>query len=500
MLPKINLAVMELPSYQALISGLGGALIAVWVLKLIGRAYFTPLRGIPGPWHAPLTCLWLKKQTLAGRRTQYVHDMHIKFGSVVRISPEEVSVSDTTAFKEIHRIGGNYRKSPWYQSFRQGEVADLFSMLDPREHAQRRKLLAPLLSNSALMRNWFDTIVDKLNLTITKMKHQQLQQGKVDIFMWWTFMTADVISHLAFGEPLGMLDQERKTEHMQKIEDAIKLGLVGAELPFVRSLLEWTPIRSVQDMVNADAEVQSLARDIMTKTMRDGIGSTNIFSKMVAEKDKDAQLLSDYQLAYEAGGLIVAGSGTTAVSLTYLVWAVLSRPAVQARLEAEVENLPTGFSDSNLEALPYLSAVIEETLRLYGAAPGALPRVVPGGGARLAGYFIPQGTTVSTQSYTYHRDPQTYPEPEEFLPERFLNASGQFEAPKTGVYAPFGAGSRTCIGIHLARIELRHGAAFFFRECKGARLAPETTPLSMEMVNYFLMSPRSEKCWVTLLK
>lgn len=199
---------------------------------------------------------------------------------------------------------------------------------------------------------------------------------------------------------------------MQKIEDSTKLGLVGAELPFVRSLLEWTPIRSVRDIVNADVEVQSLATDVMTKTLRDGIGTTNIFSKMVAEKEREAQALSDYQLAYEAGGLIVAGSGTTAVSLTYLVWAVLSQPAVQARLESELEKLPAGFSDSDLEALPYLAAVIEETLRLYGAAPGALPRVVPEGGAKLAGYFIPQGIIVSTQAYTYHRDPEAYPEPE----------------------------------------------------------------------------------------
>ncbi|EEU33959.1 uncharacterized protein NECHADRAFT_97923 [Fusarium vanettenii 77-13-4] len=480
---------MGLPGYQAILSIIGAALLAGWLV--IGRAYLTPLRAIPGPWHAPLTCLWLKKQTIAGRRAHYVHELHLKFGSVVRIAPEEISFNDTGAFKEIHRISGNYVKSPWYQCFRKGTTTDLFSMTNPREHAQRRKLFAPLLSNSALMRNWFDTIVDKVDVTIEKMKRQQLQEGQVDIFKWWTFMTADVISHLAFGEPLGMLEQER-------IEDSTKLGLVGAELPFVRSLLEWTPIRSVRDIVNADVEVQSLATDVMTKTLRDGIGTTNIFSKMVAEKEREAQALSDYQLAYEAGGLIVAGSGTTAVSLTYLVWAVLSQPAVQARLESELEKLPAGFSDSDLEALPYLAAVIEETLRLYGAAPGALPRVVPEGGAKLAGYFIPQGIIVSTQAYTYHRDPEAYPEPENFVPERFLNASGQFKAPKTGVYAPFGAGSRTCIGIHLARIELRHGACFFFRECKGARLAPQTTPLSMEMVNYFLISPRSEQCWVTL--
>ena len=199
---------------------------------------------------------------------------------------------------------------------------------------------------------------------------------------------------------------------MQKIEDATKFGLLGSELPLVRTMLEWTPIPSVQRMLNIDEEVLNLSREIMAKTTRDGIGVTNVFSKIVAENEKDPQALSDYQLAFEASGFIVAGSGTTAVSLTYLVWAVLSNPVIQAKLEDEVGTLGKDYTDSQLENLPYLSAVIAETLRLYGAAPGALPRTVPEGGARLAGYFIPQGITVSTQAYTYHRDPLVYHEPE----------------------------------------------------------------------------------------
>lgn len=302
---------------------------------------------------------------------------------------------------------------------------------------------------------------------------------------------------------------------MQTIEDATKFGLISSELPLLYSLLTWIPFKSVQDSINGDEKVQTLAEETMRRAQRTGIGATNIFSKLSAENEKDREAYTDYQLAFEAGGFIVAGSGTTAVSLTYLVWAVLSNPSVQAKLEAEVGALQPAYTDADLENLPYLSAVIEEALRVYSAAPGALPRTVPNGGATLSGYFIPEGITVSTQAYTLHRDSATYPEPEKydallhrvmlkyianadrFVPERFISPSGEFH-PSQGAFAPFGAGSRTCLGIHLARIELRHGAALFFRECKGARLSTRTTPASMEMVNYFLVSPASEQCWITL--
>lgn len=66
------------------------------------------------------------------------------------------------------------------------------------------------------------------------------------------------------------------------------------------------------------------------------------------------------------------------------------------------------------------------------------------------------------------------------------------------VYSPFGAGARTCLGVHFAYMELRHGAAEFFRRCPRASLASETTDESMAQENYFLVAPAAHRCSVVL--
>lgn len=122
--------------------------------------------------------------------------------------------------------------------------------------------------------------------------------------------------------------------------------------------------------------------------------------------------LSDTEIRNGAAGYIVAGSDTTAVTLTYLNWALCRHPEIQEKLVAELQSLPEDFTDKHLRELRYLNNVIMEALRLYSAAPSALPRVVPPEGATFAGYYLPPGTTVCTQAYSFHRDPAIFPDPE----------------------------------------------------------------------------------------
>lgn len=269
---------------------------------------------------------------------------------------------------------------------------------------------------------------------------------------------------------------------------------INAELPFIGFVAQYLPIASLKSMFRASDYLATYGRRAITNARATSTSSRNIFAGIIAESEKGASSLTEEDVVTEAGNLIVAGSDTTAVTLTYLVWATLSHPKLQQELEEELAGLDEEYEDADLEKLPLLNATIKETLRLYGAAPGSLPRSVPAGGATLSNCFIPQGTTISTQSYTIHRDEDVFPDPEVFNVQRWLgdNDTKRMEM----AFSPFGAGARTCLGIHLAYTELRLAAAEFFRKCRGAKLAGDVTWESMRPENYFLIAPVGHRCEV----
>jgi len=176
-------------------------------------------------------------------------------------------------------------------------------------------------------------------------------------------------------------------------------GGIGAELPLIRSIGKRLPIKLCQDLWMVNDYLMEYGK-IAVDNMRAEGGNTNIFAGMMKAAEK-GEKLDDIDVQIEAQSLIVAGTDTTSTTLTFLVWAVLLRPDLQREIEEEVRGLPEGFRDSDVERLELLNAVIEETLRLYGAAPGSLPRLVPVGGVFFGDLYLPGGTVVSTQVILY---------------------------------------------------------------------------------------------------
>ena len=180
----------------------------------------------------------------------------------------------------------------------------------------------------------------------------------------------------------------------------------------MHALLRHLPFKGAKLIATADEIVLDHGA-LAVRNMRNRQGNTmNLFGQMLAASDDFEKVtLTDRDVQDEAGNLIIAGSDTTAVTLTYLVWAVLKDTALQTRLEDEVAGLSADLDLAELENASLLNSVIEETLRLYGAAPGALPRTVPKQGWNINGYDLPAGIEVSTQAYTLHRDPRVFQDP-----------------------------------------------------------------------------------------
>lgn len=194
------------------------------------------------------------------------------------------------------------------------------------------------------------------------------------------------------------------------LERALVGNGIGAELPFVRAIGRLIPTKVTREAFDATNYILQYGQRAVDNAKAMG-GDSNLMANVLRESEKEDSRLDDLDVQVEATSLIFAGSGTTANTLTYLVYAVLQRPDLHMQIEQEVSGLPGSFNDADLENLPILNAALQETLRLYCAVPGTLPRVVPAGGVTIGGYFIPEGITVGTQAYTMHRKPDIWKNP-----------------------------------------------------------------------------------------
>lgn len=191
-------------TYPALLLALL-VLILVFLASMLRTAYLTPLRKIPGPWHAHLTNARLKLAVITGNRVHYVQYLHTLYGPIVRISPTEIAVNDVSAFREIHRVGSGFNKSKWYQELNRAPRPGVFAMTDPKQHAARRKLFARAFSKSFLRQHWEPLVLEKARLAVARMR-EEASGGTADMMKWWMFLATDVSTHLMFGESFRTLE------------------------------------------------------------------------------------------------------------------------------------------------------------------------------------------------------------------------------------------------------------------------------------------------------
>jgi steroid 17alpha-monooxygenase/17alpha-hydroxyprogesterone aldolase len=182
--------------------------------------------------------------------------------------------------------------------------------------------------------------------------------------------------------------------------------------------------------------------------------------------------------------VFMAGMETTASTLCWALLYLIHNPNVQQKLHQELDQvigpdrLPKLVDKKHL---PYLEATITDTLRISSLLSLAFPHKTTVD-TTLQGYSIPKGTTVLTNLWSLHHDPEIWDDPNEFRPRRFLNEGGNFVPPKAERFLPFLAGRRGCLGESLARIEVflvlaRLLHSFKFKNPPGSDL-PSLKPIT----------------------
>lgn len=151
--------------------------------------------------------------------------------------------------------------------------------------------------------------------------------------------------------------------------------------------------------------------------------------------------------------MILAASDTTTVTLIWALSLLLNHKEALKKAQQELDaqiGMDRRIRESDLKNLPYLHAIIKETLRLYPAGPLAIPHQAAED-CTVSGYFIPKGTRLLLNLYKIHRDPRVWPEASEFRPERFLTTHKEIDVRGQNFeLIPFGSGRRMCPGISLA--------------------------------------------------
>lgn len=316
-------------------------------------------------------------------------------------------------------------------------------MQDGRRHQRLRQLLMPPLHGERLHS------YGQLICNITDDVLSPWQSGQpLHIREWMSEISLQVILRVVFGLDPGPRYEELRVL-LHTLLEAVTSPLYSVQffLPPLQLNVgpksPWGHFLKLRQRI--DDLVYAEIRDRREQFDPDRIDVLNL---LISARDEAGEALTDEELRDQLMTLLLLGHETTASSLTWAFYWLYRQPQTLSRL---LQELDVGPETSPLEVaqLPYLTAVCKEALRVYPIALISQPRWVKES-VRLEGYDLDPGTVVVPCIYLAHRRSQTYAEPEQFQPERFLDYK-----PSPYEYLPFGGGSRSCIGMALSLFEMK---------------------------------------------
>ncbi|KAI0075130.1 high nitrogen upregulated cytochrome P450 monooxygenase 2 [Panus rudis PR-1116 ss-1] len=420
---------------------------------------FHPLANVPGPLLSKLSQWHMIIVTQTGKRHVYIQRLHEKYGDIVRIGPNEVSIRDVNSIVPLMGTNG-WPKGPNFLGRTMGpqSVMPLVAVRDPVDHSRRRRPWNRAFSTAAL-KEYEPLVARRVNQLVERLASEK---GPADIAKYISFFTYDFMGDMVFGGWYEMLRDGDKDGRWKAMEDAMAKTTIFEHIPWITHYVAKIP--KIADQIRKQREFAiSKAR----QRYQQGSKTKDLFYYLNNDDGAEPQSPPQSHVVSDGNLAVVAGSDTTASILSNAFYFLLSHPEAYKKLQEEVDRYyPPGEDATSVLHHPkmtYLEAVINESLRLLPAVPSGSQRAAqPGTGGKAIGpYYLPEGTNARIHFYSVQRDPRNFaPHTESFWPERWLVAEGDLPAPKDfkhnpSAFTPFSFGPYNCVGKNLAMQEMR---------------------------------------------
>ncbi|KAJ7401958.1 Cytochrome P450 3A12 [Pitangus sulphuratus] len=443
--------------------------------------------GIPGPTPLPFfgTCLEYRKGFL-----DFDSDCFKKYGKVWGIYDGRQPVLGVTdpqiiksvLVKDCYSTFTNRRRVDL-----SGVLSNAISLAEDEQWKRLRTVLSPTFTSGKLkemfpiMKHYGEVLVKNIEKQLEKDNSLSVK----DIFGSYSM---DVVTSTSFGVNIDSMNNPKdpfvgQMKKLVKFDFFDPIFIVSFVMPFATPLLAKMnfsifPADAVDFFMRSIAKIKKEREKEAQKGRVDFlqlmIESQNSANHENKEADHSYKGLTDIEVLAQAFIFIFAGYEPTSNTLCYLGYELATHPDVQQKLVQEIDAAFPNKAPLTYDAvmkLEYLDMTLSETLRMYPLG-GRIERTCKKD-VEINGVTIPKGTIVMIPPYVLHRNPEYWPNPEEFRPERFSKENKESMDPYT--YLPFGAGPRNCIGMRFALLTLKVAIVsllqhFTFQTCKETQI------------------------------
>ncbi|MBE9045130.1 cytochrome P450 [Pleurocapsales cyanobacterium LEGE 10410] len=383
------------------------------------------------------------------RPLDFLEDCARQYGDTFKLNlmglPPFTVVSDPQGVEEILSVDAKKFDVGRTNNLAAGLLGDnSLVLLDGAPHRRQRKLMMPPFHGEKV-KSYAETICQITNKVADRWQEQSTfiaQKAMQDI-------TLETILHVVFGLSEGDRYQQIKPPLIELLDltgSPLKASVIFLPL-LQQDLGEWSPWGKV---VRRKAKIYELLQaEIDERRANPESAGNDVLSLLMSARDERGEGLSNIELKDQMMTLLVAGHETTATALSWALYWIHKLPEVKQKLLAELDSLDPDADPLTISRLPYLTAVCNETLRIYPVAFIAFLRFAKSKIEVMGHQFEAEEMLAPTIYLTHHRE-DLYPEAKKFKPERFLER--QYS---TYEFLPFGGGNRRCIGYALALLEMK---------------------------------------------